>query len=150
AGAEALAGRLSQQFEQYVKLNQNLNSEQALAAIKTDDVGRLSDVICSYLSISIEEKQELIEIFNPLERSKRLADILDVEIEKLHVDRSVQNRVKRQMERAQKEYYLNEKIKAIQKELGKKDEKSEIDDLRKKIEFAGMPKDAYEKATQEL
>ena len=85
--------------------------------------------------LSIEEKQELIEIFNPVERCKRLADILDVEIEKLHVDRSVQNRVKRQMERAQKEYYLNEKIKAIQRELGKKDEKSELDELRRKIEI---------------
>ena len=100
--------------------------------------------------LSIEEKQELIEIFNPVERCKRLADMLDVEIEKLHVDRSVQNRVKRQMERAQKEYYLNEKIKAIQRELGKKDEKSEIEELRRKIETAGMPKDALEKAMQEL
>src|SRR5215468_4376870 len=149
-GYDALAARLSQQFEQYVKLSQNLNADQVLAAIRVDDLGRLADVICSHLTISIEEKQELIEIFNPIERSKRLADILDIEIEKLHVDRSVQNRVKRQMERAQKEYYLNEKIKAIQKELGKKDEKSELDDLRKKIESAGMPKDAFEKAIQEL
>jgi ATP-dependent Lon protease len=100
--------------------------------------------------LSIEEKQELIEIFNPVERCKRLADILDIEIEKLHVDRSVQNRVKRQMERAQKEYYLNEKIKAIQRELGKKDEKSDIEELRRKIETAGMPKDALEKALQEM
>src|SRR5262249_4366405 len=150
AGYETLANRLAQQFEQYIKLSQNLNGEQLLASIRVDDIGRLSDVIVSNLGISIEEKQELIEIFNPIERSKRLAEVLDIEIEKLHVDRSVQNRVKRQMERAQKEYYLNEKIKAIQKELGKKDEKSELDDLRKKIESAGMPKDAYEKAIQEL
>jgi ATP-dependent Lon protease len=149
-GYEALGGRLSQQFEQYVKLNQSLNSDQVLAAIRVDDLGRLADVICSHLTLTIEEKQELVEIFNPVERSKRLADVLDVEIEKLHVDRSVQNRVKRQMERAQKEYYLNEKIKAIQKELGKKDEKSELDELRKKIESAGMPKDAFDKAMQEL
>ena len=149
-GYESLANRLTQQFEQYVKLNQNLNSEQVLAAIRVDDLGRLADVICANLGITIEEKQELMEIFNPIERSKKLADVLDIEIEKLHVDRAVQNRVKRQMERAQKEYYLNEKIKAIQKELGKKDEKSELDDLRKKIESAGMPKDAYEKAIQEL
>src|SRR5678810_269131 len=115
-----------------------------------DDIGRLADTICAHLVLSIEEKQELIEIFNPVERCKRLADILDIEIEKLHVDRSVQNRVKRQMERAQKEYYLNEKIKAIQRELGKKDEKSEIDELRRKIEAAGMPKDANQKAMQEL
>jgi ATP-dependent Lon protease len=147
---ESVATRLSQQFEQYVKLSQNLNPDQVLAAIKVDDIGRLSDTICAHMVLSIEEKQELIEIFNPVERCKRLADILDIEIEKLHVDRSVQNRVKRQMERAQKEYYLNEKIKAIQRELGKKDEKSEIEELRRKIETAGMPKDALEKALQEI
>src|SRR5213596_1900858 len=150
SGYDTLAARLTQQFEQYVKLSQNLNSEHVLAAIKLDDVGRLADTICAHMVLTIEEKQELIEIFNPVERSKRLADVLDVEIEKLHVDRSVQNRVKRQMERAQKEYYLNEKIKAIQRELGKKDEKSELEELRRKIETAGMPKDAFEKATQEM
>ncbi|MBI4472311.1 MAG: endopeptidase La [Acidobacteria bacterium] len=150
AGYDTLAARLTQQFEQYVKLSQNINADQVLAAIKVDDVGRLADIICSHMTLSIEEKQELIEIFNPVERCKRLADLLDVEIEKLHVDRSVQNRVKRQMERAQKEYYLNEKIKAIQRELGKKDEKSELEELRRKVETSGMPKDAYEKATQEL
>ena len=150
SGYDAVVQRITQQFEQYIKLNQNLNGDQLLAAIRVDDLGRISDVVCANLSISIEEKQELIEIFNPIERCKRLTEVLDVEIEKLHVDRSVQNRVKRQMERAQKEYYLNEKIKAIQKELGKKDEKSELDELRKKLESAGMPKDAYEKATQEL
>src|SRR5919198_6310915 len=150
ASYDALAARLSQQFEQYVKLSQNLNADQVLSSIKVDDIARLSDTICAHMVLSIEEKQELIEIFNPVERCKRLADLLDVEIEKLHVDRSVQNRVKRQMERAQKEYYLNEKIKAIQRELGKKDEKSEIEELRRKIETAGMPKDAYEKAMQEM
>src|SRR3989440_1166393 len=150
AGYDTLASRLSTQFEQYVKLSQNLNADQALAAIKVDDVGRLADTICAHMVLSIEEKQELIEIFNPVERCKRLADMLDVEIEKLHVDRSVQNRVKRQMERAQKEYYLNEKIKAIQRELGKKDEKSEIEELRRKIETIGLPKDAFEKAMQEM
>src|SRR5205807_5964949 len=123
---------------------------QALAAIKVDDVGRLADTICAHLVLSIEEKQELIEIFNPIERCKRLNEILEVEIEKLHVDRSVQNRVKRQMGRAQKEYYLNEKVKAIQRELGKRDEMSEIEELRRKIETSGMPKDAYEKGRQEL
>src|SRR6266850_469333 len=150
AGYDTLASRLSTQFEQYVKLSQNLNADQVLAAVKVDDIGRLADTICAHMVLSIEEKQELIEIFNPVERCKRLADILDIEIEKLHVDRSVQNRVKRQMERAQKEYYLNEKIKAIQRELGKKDEKSEIEELRRKVETAGMPKDAYEKAMQEM
>jgi len=149
-GYDAVAGRLLQQYEQYVKLSQSPNPEQMLAAAHVDDVGRLADVICSNLTLTIEEKQELIELFNPVERCKRLVDVLDIEIEKLHVERSVQNRVKRQMERAQKEYYLNEKIKAINRELGKKDEKSELDELRKKIEAAGMPKDANDKAIQEL
>src|SRR5262245_4580178 len=149
-GYDSMATRLSQQFEQYLKLCQHTNMEQVLTTIKVDDIGRLADIICSHLVLSIEEKQELVEIFNPIERCKRLADILDLEIEKLHVDRSVQNRVKRQMERAQKEYYLNEKIKAIQRELGKKDEKAELDELRRKIDSAGMPKDAQEKALQEL
>ena len=148
-GYDTLASRLTQQFEQYVKLSQNLNADQALASIKVDDVGRLADTICAHLVLSIEEKQELMEIFNPVERCKRLADILDIEIEKLHVDRSVQNRVKRQMERAQKEYYLNEKIKAIQKELGR-GEKSEFDELKKKIDGAGMTKEVRDKAIQEL
>src|SRR5439155_26396507 len=80
-GYDTLSGRLSAQFEQYVKLSQNLNADQALAAIKVDDVGRLADTICAHLVLSIEEKQELIEIFNPVERCKRLSDILDVEIE---------------------------------------------------------------------
>jgi len=149
-GYDTLSARLTQQFEQYIKLTQNPNAEQLLAAIRVDEIGRLADTICANIVLSIEEKQELVEIFNPVERCKKLADVLEVEIDKLQVDRTVQNRVKRQMERAQKEYYLNEKIKAIQKELGKKDEKSEIDELRRKIEAAGMPKDANEKAMQEL
>ena len=149
-GYDNLISRVSQLFEQYVKLSQNANYEQVLAAIRMDDIGRLADTVCSHLTLSIEEKQELIEIFNPVERCKRLADLLDIEIEKLQVDRSIQSRVKRQMERAQKEYYLNEKIKAIQRELGKKDEKSDLEELRTKIEEAGMPKDAYEKAMQEM
>ncbi len=150
AGHDNLIARVSQLFEQYVKLSQNTNYEQVLSAIRMDDIGRLADTVCAHLTLSVEEKQELIEIFNPVERCKRLADLLDIEIEKLQVDRSIQSRVKRQMERAQKEYYLNEKIKAIQRELGKKDEKSDLDELRGKIEEAGMPKEAYEKAIQEL
>src|SRR5208283_3173065 len=101
------------------------------------------------LQLGIEEKQELLAIFDPAARLARLADVLDVEIEKLDLDRNIQSRVKRQMERAQKEYYLNEKIKAIQKELGR-GKKSEYDELRKKIETAGMPKEVLDKAIQEL
>src|SRR6187399_49014 len=149
-GYDTLSARLTQQFEQYIKLTQNSNAEQLLTAIRVDEIGRLADIICANIVLTIEEKQELVEIFNPVERCKKLIDILEIEIDKLQVDRSVQNRVKRQMERAQKEYYLNEKIKAIQKELGKKDEKSEIDELRRKIEASGMPKDANQKAMQEM
>ena len=120
-----------------------------IAAIRVDDPGKLADTVGANLQLTIEEKQELLEIFDPIDRLTRVADLLDIEIEKLNVDRTIQGRVKRQMERAQKEYYLNEKIKAIQKELGR-GEKSEIDELKKKIDTAGMTKDAHEKATAEL
>ncbi|RPI19337.1 MAG: endopeptidase La [Acidobacteriales bacterium] len=146
---EALVGRVTTLFEQYVKLSQNLNYETMIAAIRVDDSGRLADTVGANLQLTIEEKQELLEIFDPLDRLTRVADILDIEIEKLSVDRTIQGRVKRQMEKAQKEYYLNEKIKAIQKELGR-GEKNEFDQLRKKLETAGMTKDAKEKAEAEL
>jgi ATP-dependent Lon protease len=146
---EQLMQRVTSLFEQYVKLSQNLNYDTMIAAVKVDDIGKFTDTVAANLSISLEEKQELLEIFEPVDRLNRLADILDIEIEKLNVDRTIQGRVKRQMERAQREYYLNEKIKAIQKELGR-NEKSEIDELKKKIEAAGMTKDALDKATTEL
>jgi len=151
AGAqlEALVGRVTTLFEQYVKLSQNLNYEQMISAIRVDDPGKLSDTVGANLQLTIEEKQDLLEVFDPIERLTRVAEMLDIEIEKLNVDRTIQGRVKRQMEKAQKEYYLNEKIKAIQKELGR-GEKSEIDELKKRIETAGMTKDAAEKASAEL
>src|SRR5437867_13211864 len=105
-GYDTLATRLSTQFEQYVKLSQNLNVDQVLASIKVDDVGRLADTICAHMVLSIEEKQELIEIFNPVERCKRLDDILDIEIENLYVERSDQYRVKRQLEHELQKYYF--------------------------------------------
>ncbi|MBI3679220.1 MAG: endopeptidase La [Acidobacteria bacterium] len=146
---DALMSRVTGLFEQYVKLSQNLNYETMIAAIRVDDPGKLADTVGANLQLTIEEKQELLEIFDPVDRLTRVADMLDIEIEKLNMDRTIQGRVKRQMEKAQKEYYLNEKIKAIQKELGR-GEKSEIDELKKKIETAGMSKDALEKATAEL
>jgi ATP-dependent Lon protease len=149
AHSEALMQRVTSLFEQYVKLQQSLNYETMIAAVRMDEPAKLSDTIAANLQLSIEEKQDLLNVFDPLERLARVADVLDVEIEKLNMDRSIQSRVKRQMERAQKEYYLNEKIKAIQKELGKQ-EKSEFDELKKKIEQAGMPKDVLEKSMQEL
>src|SRR5213083_2119503 len=141
--------RVTSLFEQYVKLCQSLNYETMIAAVRMEDPAKLTDTITANLQLSIEEKQELLEIFDPAERLTRVGDVLDVEIEKLNMDRSIQSRVKRQMERAQKEYYLNEKIKAIQKELGR-GEKSEIDELKKRIETAGMTTDALDKAMAEL
>jgi ATP-dependent Lon protease len=146
---ETLTTRVTGLFEQYVKLSQNLNYETMVAAIRVDDAGKLADTVGANLQLTIEEKQELLEIFDPIDRLTRVAEMLDIEIEKLNVDRTIQGRVKRQMEKAQKEYYLNEKIKAIQKELGR-GEKSEIDELKKRIEMAGMTKDALEKALAEL
>ncbi len=146
---EALTSRVTSLFEQYVKLSQNLNYETMVAAIRVDEPGKLADTVGANLQLTIEEKQELLEIFDPVDRLTRVAEMLDIEIEKLNVDRTIQGRVKRQMEKAQKEYYLNEKIKAIQKELGR-GEKSELDELKKKIESAGMTKDAYDKAVAEL
>jgi ATP-dependent Lon protease len=141
--------RVNGLFEQYVKLSQSLNYDTMIAAARVEDPGKLSDTIAANLQISIEEKQELLENFDVLDRLNRVAQILEGEIEKLNVDRSVNSRVKRQMERAQKEYYLNEKLKAIHKELGR-GEKNELDELKKKIETSGMPKDVKEKAMQEL
>jgi ATP-dependent Lon protease len=146
---EQLMQRVTGLFEQYVKLQQSLNYETIIATVRMDEPAKLSDTIAANLQLGIEEKQELLAIFDPATRLSRIADVLDVEIEKLDLDRNIQSRVKRQMERAQKEYYLNEKIKAIQKELGR-GEKSEFDELRKKIEAAGMPKEVLEKAVQEL
>jgi len=146
---DSLISRVTGLFEQYVKLSQNLNYETMIAAIRVDDPGKLSDTVGANLQLTIEEKQELLEIFDPIDRLTRVAEMLDIEIEKLNVDRTIQGRVKRQMEKAQKEYYLNEKIKAIQKELGR-GEKSEIDELKRRIETSGMTKDALDKATQEL
>jgi ATP-dependent Lon protease len=146
---DVLISRVTGLFEQYVKLSQNLNYETMIAAIRVDDPGKLSDTVGANLQLTIEEKQELLEIFDPIDRLTRVAEMLDIEIEKLNVDRTIQGRVKRQMEKAQKEYYLNEKIKAIQKELGR-GEKSEIDELKKRIETAGMTKDALDKAMAEL
>src|SRR5438045_3635283 len=146
---EAAMQRVTTLFEQYVKLCQSLNYVTMIAAVRMEDPAKLTDTIAANLQLSIEEKQELLEIFDPTERLNRIADVLDIEIEKLNMDRTIQTRVKRQMERAQKEYYLNEKIKAIQKELGR-GEKSEWDELKKKVDNAGMPKEVHEKAIQEL
>jgi ATP-dependent Lon protease len=136
-------------YEQFIKLSQSLNYDTMIAAARVDDPARLSDTIAANLQLPVDEKQDLLETVDPIERLNRIGDILEIELEKLNVDRNINTRVKRQMERAQKEYYLNEKLKAIQKELGR-GEKSEIDELKKKIDSAGMTKDVHEKAIQEL
>jgi ATP-dependent Lon protease len=146
---EQLVSRVTALFEQYVKLSQAVNYDTVVGAARSDDPGRVADAIAANINLPFEEKQELLEMFDSVERLQQLEKILDVELEKLNVERNINSRVKRQMERAQKEYYLNEKMKAIQKELGR-GEKSEIDELRKKIDSAGMKKDAHEKAVQEL
>ncbi len=148
---EQTMSRVVSLFEQYVKLSNNLHYDAMLAAVKVDDPGKLADTIAAHLLVSVDEKQNLLEINSPLERLNRIAAILEAEVDKLQVDRRIQSRVKKQMEKAQKEYYLNEKMKAIQKELGRKDEKgNEIEELKKKIEQSRMPKDVEEKAVQEL
>jgi ATP-dependent Lon protease len=136
-------------YEQFIKLSQSLNYDTMIAAARGDDPSRLSDTIAANLQLPVDEKQDLLETVDPMERLNRIGEILEIELEKLNVDRNINTRVKRQMERAQKEYYLNEKLKAIQKELGR-GEKSETDELKKKIDASGMPKDVHEKAIQEL
>src|SRR5205823_3343293 len=107
--------RVTSLFEQYVKLCQSLNYETMIAAVRMEDPAKLTDTIAANLQLSIEEKQELLEIFDPAERLARIGDVLDIEIEKLNMDRTIQSRVKRQMERAQKEYYLNENHYGLEK-----------------------------------
>ncbi len=149
--AEAVMSRVVTLFEQYIKLSNNLQYDAMLAAVRVDDPSRLADTIAAHLQVGVEEKQNLLEIVAPLERLNRIVAILEAEVDKLQVDRRIQSRVKKQMEKAQKEYYLNEKMKAIQRELGRKDEKgNEVDELQKKIETARMPKEVEKKASEEL
>ena len=145
-----LIKRLQTIFEQYSKLSHHVNYDAILSAMRTLEPHKLTDNICANLPIGLEEKQQLLETIDLAERIEKINEIIEVEIEKIKVDRNIQGRVKRQMEKAQKEYYLNEKIKAIQKELGRKDEKSELEDLKKQVELARMPADAREKALKEI
>ena len=148
---EGTMSRVVTLFEQYVKLSNNLHYDAMVAAVRVDDPGKLADTIAAHLLVGVDEKQNLLEIVSPLDRLNRISGILEAEVDKLQVDRRIQSRVKKQMEKAQKEYYLNEKMKAIQKELGRKEEKgNEIDELKTKIEESKMPKETEEKALQEL
>ncbi len=138
-------------FEKYVKLSPNLPYETMISTIRVTEPGRLTDTISAHLQVGVEEKQRLLETFDPAERVAMIVKILDTEIEKLRVDRKIHHRVKKQMEKAQKEYYLSEKMKAIQQELGRKDDRiNEVEEFKQKIDDAKMPKEAREKALQEL
>ncbi len=143
--------KLVEIFEQYAKMSHHLAFEGVMSTLKLDDPDRFADTLASHLLITTPEKQQLLETISPYERLQRLQDFLEIEIEKINIDKRINSKVKKQMERAQKEYYLNEKIKAIHHELGRKDDRSdEIEELRQKIEEAGMPKETKEKAIQEL
>jgi ATP-dependent Lon protease len=143
--------KLMEIFEQYAKMSHHLAFEGVMSTLKLDDPDRFADTLASHLLITTPEKQQLLETPSPYERLQKLQDFIEIEIEKINIDKRINSKVKKQMERAQKEYYLNEKIKAIHHELGRKDDRSdEIEDLRQKIEEAGMPKETKEKALQEL
>lgn len=136
--------------EQYLKVAQEGNFDQIQAALRANSPGQMVDQLADKMKLDPADKQSLLEIFSTQARLVRLAEILEIEIEKVNLDRTIQTRVKRQMEKQQREYYLNEKIKAIHKELGRKDDRAEIEELREKIEQAGMPEEAKEKALAEL
>jgi ATP-dependent Lon protease len=143
--------KLVEIFEQYAKMSHHLAFEGVMSTLKLDDPDRFADTLASHLLITTIEKQQLLETPSPYERLQKLQDFLEIEIEKINIDKRINSKVKKQMERAQKEYYLNEKIKAIHHELGRKDDRSdELEELRQKIEEAGMPKETKEKAVQEL
>ena len=137
-------------FQQYARLSQQIGVESVLAELQTDDPDQFADTLAAALPVATAEKQGLIEIVNPLERLQKLNDLLDLEIEKLNIDRRLNNKVKKQMEKAQREYYLSEKVKAINDELGRTDSNEELDDLVKKVEAAGMPAEVKEKALAEI
>ncbi|MGB3565107.1 MAG: endopeptidase La [Thermoanaerobaculia bacterium] len=138
-------------FETYAKMSHHLAFEGLVSTIQMDNTDQFTDQLAAHLMVSTAEKQALLEILNPFERLQRLHDLLDVEVEKVNIDKRINVNVKKQMEKAQKEYYLNEKIKAIHQELGRKDDRGdEIAELKEQIEKVGMPKAAKEKAEQEL
>ena len=148
---EALTRSINSTFEHYVKLNKKIPPEMIMSVASIDDPARLADTIVAHLGIKLEEKQALLEIENPAERLERVLGNMRSEIEILEVEKRIRTRVKKQMEKTQKEYYLNEQMRAIQKELGEKDEfKNEIQELEESIRQKKMSADAKEKAEKEL
>src|SRR5215470_13400713 len=147
---EALRRALLSAFDQYVKLNKKIPPEILTSLAGIDEAGRLADTIAAHLPLKLEQKQEVLEMFSVKERLEHLLKMVEGELEILQVEKRIRGRVKRQMEKSQREYYLNEQVKAIQKELGEMDEGADLDEIEKRIKTARMPKDARKKAEQEL
>ncbi|TDR79769.1 endopeptidase La [Paludibacterium purpuratum] len=147
---EAMRRALLAQFEQYVKLNKKIPPEILSSLAGIEKAGRLADTIVAHLPLKLEQKQEVLEMFDVKARLEHLLSQLESEIDILQVERRIRGRVKRQMEKSQREYYLNEQVKAIQKELGEMDEAGDFEELEKKIRAAGMSKEGREKALSEL
>ncbi|OGA25316.1 MAG: endopeptidase La [Betaproteobacteria bacterium RIFCSPLOWO2_02_FULL_67_26] len=147
---EAMRRTMIQQFDQYVKLNKKIPPEILTSLAGIDEAGRLGDTIAAHLPLKLEQKQEVLEMFGVKERLEHLLKLVEGELEILQVEKRIRGRVKRQMEKSQREYYLNEQVKAIQKELGEMDEGADIDEIEKRIKAAHMPKDARKKAESEF
>jgi ATP-dependent Lon protease len=146
---EALRRTILNQFDQFVKLNKKIPAEILNSLMSIEDAGRLADAIAAHLPMKLEQKQMVLEVVPVVERLEKLLALIETELDILQVEKRIRGRVKRQMEKSQREYYLNEQVKAIQKELGE-GEDNELDELDKKIKAARMPKEALEKANTEL
>ena len=147
---EALRRAVTQQFDQYVKLNKKIPPEILTSIAGIDDPGRLADTIAAHLPLKLEAKQSVLDLFVIAKRLEKLLELLEHEVDILQVEKRIRGRVKRQMEKSQREYYLNEQVKAIQKELGDGEEGADLEELEKKIEAAKMSKEARKKADSEL
>ena len=150
---DALGGMrraLLSQFEQYVKVNKKIPPEILTSVSGVDEMGRLTDTVAAHLPLKIGQKQEILEISNVKARLENLLSLLESELDIMQVERRIRGRVKRQMEKSQREYYLNEQVKAIQKELGDTEDGADIEEIEKNIKAARMPKEAREKAQGEL
>lgn len=147
---EAMRRAIIAQFDQYVKLNKKIPPEILTSLSGIDEPGRLADTIAAHLPLKLEQKQSILEMFDVGERLERLLSQLETELDILQVEKRIRGRVKRQMEKSQREYYLNEQVKAIQKELGEGEEGADLDEMEKKIKSAGLTKEATLKAQSEL
>lgn len=147
---EALMRTVFTQFDQYVKLNKKIPPEILTSLATINEPGRLADTISAHLTLKLEEKQKILEMLSITARLEHLLHLMESEIDILQVEKRIRGRVKRQMEKSQREYYLNEQVKAIQKELGEQDENADMDELEKRINTAGMSKEALAKANSEL